>query len=129
MGTVLEAAVGQIQARVQELEPAVQEHRELEEVLEVIGANGGGVPVTQTVMADAVESLNRVTAQERERTRRNERHGQPYGKRQGKRGRPAGAGKTLEKVQNVLGNHSDRGLTVNEIAAMLEMKPNYLYRA
>jgi DNA-binding IclR family transcriptional regulator len=106
MSTVLDNFNSELAKRLKELEPMVEEHRQLSAIAEKLGAPAAS---------------NGRTAPKRERAAR-----KPAGATSGKRGRPAGSGKRALEVHEII--RSFPGITVSEIAEKMQIKPNYLYR-
>jgi len=104
----------EIAARLRELEPLVEEYRQLE----AASAALAGLPGAARSRAAAAGRSTRRTAARPARARRSAGAG--------RRGRPRGSGtralQTLELVK------AKPGITIPEIAATMGIKQNYLYR-
>lgn len=113
----------EIQARLKELKPLVDEYHTLERMLEV----SGGV-LTDTPQA--------TSAKPPKRTRRRGSHGgstrsrkaasRANGGTTGRRGRPKGSGTRGAEALTLV--KASPGITIPELAAQMGIKQNYLYR-
>ena len=114
MSDFLKAKRGEIAARMRELEPLVDEYRQLEAAAAALA----GLPGATTRTASRATRRGRTPARAAARTRK------PASA--GRRGRPRGSGtralKTLELVK------AKPGITIPEIATQMGIKQNYLYR-
>jgi sugar-specific transcriptional regulator TrmB len=108
MADFLEEKKNEIQARLKELRPLVEEYQRLEaaaQALEGVNANG--------------------TAAAPRRARRG-RPAATAAKGTGKRGRPRGTGTRSKEALALV--RKQPGITIPEIAAAMKIKQNYLYR-
>src|SRR3954453_21628104 len=113
MADFLEDKKREIQARLKELRPLVDEYHRLEaavQALEGVNANGNGAGAAPA-----------------RRTRR----GRPAGtstaaKSTGKRGRPKGSGTRAKQALELV--RKSPGITIPELADKMKIKQNYLYR-
>jgi CRP-like cAMP-binding protein len=109
----LQAKRGEIAARLRELEPLVDEYRQLEAAAAALA----GLPGATRAAARAPRR-GRTAARPAARTRK--------AASAGRRGRPRGSGtralQTLELVK------AKPGITIPEIATQMGIKQNYLYR-
>ena len=115
MSDFLKTKRDEIAARLRELQPLVEEYRQLE----AASAALAGLPGTETAAAPRTTRRARATAtRPATRSRRTSSTG--------RRGRPRGSGtraiQTLELVK------SKPGITIPEIASAMGIKQNYLYR-
>ncbi len=114
MSDFLKAKRGEIAARMRELEPLVDEYRQLEAAAAALA----GLPGATTRTASRTPRRGRTPARAAARTRK------PASA--GRRGRPRGSGtralQTLELVK------AKPGITIPEIATQMGIKQNYLYR-
>ena len=114
MSDFLKEKRSEIAARLRELEPLVEEYRQLE----AASAALAGLPGAARSRAAAAGRSTRRTAARPARARRSAGAG--------RRGRPRGSGtralQTLELVK------AKPGITIPEIAATMGIKQNYLYR-
>jgi hypothetical protein len=110
----LQAKRGEITARMRELEPLVDEYRQLEAAAAALA----GLPGATTRAAARAPRRGRTAARPAARTRK--------AASAGRRGRPRGSGtralQTLELVK------AKPGITIPEIATQMGIKQNYLYR-
>lgn len=104
----LDAVGGVIGRRLKELEPVMQEFRQLEAARDALAK----------ITSPAASSPTRRTSVARAARKR---------KAAAKRGRPQGSGSRDREVVAALVEAKD-GLTVPEIAERIGVKPNYLYR-
>jgi hypothetical protein len=97
----------EIQGRLKELRPLVDEYHRLEAAEQALsGVNGTSSPATTTATT----------------TRRRRRSGSTTGRR----GRPRGSGTRAAQAEALVKERP--GITIPEIASALNMKQNYLYR-
>lgn len=124
MSDFLETKRKEIAARLRELEPLVEEHRQLEAAASALAGLPGIVHASRPARATrrartATAATKTTTAARPARARRASTGG-------GRRGRPRGSGtraiQTLELVK------SKPGITIPEIATAMGIKQNYLYR-
>ena len=117
MSDFLKTKREEIAARLRELEPLVEEYRQLE----AASAALAGLPGTTTRAARPAARSTRRAARPSTRTARARSAGGA-----GRRGRPRGSGtralQTLELVK------AKPGITIPEIASAMGIKQNYLYR-
>ena len=109
----------EIAARLRELEPLVEEYRQLEAASAALaGLPGANAVRARTAAARPARRRARATTARTTRTR--------AALSTGRRGRPRGSGtralQTLELVK------AKPGITIPEIAAAMGIKQNYLYR-
>jgi len=106
----LKKTLNEIEARRRELEPLVDEYRQLEEAaaaLQGVETNGG--------------SRSRRTTTSSSSRRRG-----PSTSGTGRRGRPRGSGKRAQQALDLVGGQP--GITIPELAKAMSIQPNYLYR-
>jgi hypothetical protein len=104
----LEEKRREIDARLKELKPLVEEYHRLEaasEALSGVGNGSGGGTATRT---------RRATARK------------PAGTGSGRRGRPKGSGNRANEALELI--KSRPGITIPEMAEAMGIKQNYLYR-
>src|SRR4051812_47959095 len=114
MADFLEDKKREIQARLKELRPLVDEYHRLEaavQALEGVNANGNSAPASAPA--------------------RRARRGRPAGsstatKGAGKRGRPKGSGTRSKQALELV--RKSPGITIPELADKMKIKQNYLYR-
>ena len=110
MTDFLKKTLNEIEARRRELEPLVDEYRQLEEAaaaLQGVETNGG--------------SRSRRTTTSSSSRRRG-----PSTSGTGRRGRPRGSGKRAQQALDLVGGQP--GITIPELAKAMSIQPNYLYR-
>ena len=111
MTDFLKKTLKEIEARRRELEPLVDEYRQLEEAAAALqGVDGNGGSRTRRPVAA------RGTARRR--------GGASSGT--GRRGRPRGSGKRAQQALDLVGGQP--GITIPELAKAMKIQPNYLYR-
>ena len=113
----------EIQARLKELKPLVDEYRELEaadKALSALGRGGGSssAAATSTASASAPAPARRSTR--RTSTRRAKSTGS------GRRGRPRGSGTRANQALDLVRDRP--GITIPEMAQAMGIQQNYLYR-
>jgi hypothetical protein len=112
----------EIQARLKELKPLVDEYRELEaadKALSSLGKGGGGSASTATTSAPAAAPAKR--AARRTSTRRSS-----SGSGTTRRGRPRGSGTRANQALDLVRDRP--GITIPEMAQAMGIQQNYLYR-
>jgi hypothetical protein len=110
----LKKTLKEIEARRRELEPLVEEYRQLEEAaaaLQGVDGSGGG-------------RSRRVASASNAKTSR--RRGATSSSGTGRRGRPRGSGKRAQQALDLVGGKP--GITIPELAKAMSIQPNYLYR-
>lgn len=107
MADVLNKVRSDLEKRLRELEPLVEEHAHVRRALDAL--KGAGTRTRQTVTAAA----------KRTRTSQN-------GTGTAARGRPRGSGARAQEALRLVHRHP--GITIAEIAKRMKIKPNYLYR-
>src|SRR3954447_9469944 len=111
MPDFLEDKKREIQARLKELRPLVDEYHRLEsavQALEGVNANGTSAPAPAR------------------RARRGRPAGTTAAKGTGKRGRPKGSGTRSKQALELV--RKSPGITIPELADKMKIKQNYLYR-
>lgn len=103
MADFLDAKVREIEERLQELQPLIEEFRRLEAAASVLDTVDGGRPAV-------IPKSTRVT------------NGSSRGRPRGSRGANTRATQAIELVR------ARPGLTIPELADHMGIKPNYLYR-
>jgi len=101
-----------IEARRRELEPLVEEYRQLEEAaaaLQGVDGNGGSRSRRATSTSTAPAKRRRSTSSGT-----------------GRRGRPSGSGKRAQQALDLVAGQP--GITIPELAKAMAIQPNYLYR-
>jgi hypothetical protein len=114
----------EIQARLKELKPLVDEYRELEaadKALSSLGQGGGGGSRAASASAPAAAPARRSTR--RASTRRSS-GGSAAGS--GRRGRPRGSGTRANQALDLVRDRP--GITIPEMAQAMGIQQNYLYR-
>jgi hypothetical protein len=113
----------EIQARLKELKPLVDEFRELEaadKALSSLGKGGGGGGSTSTATTSAPAAAPAKRAARRASTRRSSGGGS------GRRGRPRGSGTRANQALDLVRDRP--GITIPEMAQAMGIQQNYLYR-
>jgi len=108
MADILSTLRSDLEKRIREIEPLIEEHGRLRHALEALKGVGGS-PAGDGPSAGP-KRRGRVT-----------RAGAP-----GRRGRPRGSGVRAQQVVRLVGEQP--GITISELAQRLKIKPNYLYR-
>ena len=110
MTDFLKNTLKEIEARRRELEPLVEEYRQLEEAAAALqGVDGNGGARTRRSSSSAPA-----------RRRRGSTTGT------GRRGRPRGSGKRAQQALDLVAGQP--GITIPELAKAMSIQPNYLYR-
>jgi hypothetical protein len=120
MTDFLKKTLNEIEARRRELEPLVEEYRQLEEAAAALqGVNG-------TSSAGAARATRRASSARRSTSgrRRGGTATAPAGAR--RRGRPRGSGKRAQQALDLVAKQP--GITIPELAKGMKIQPNYLYR-
>ena len=116
MADFLEEKRREIQSRLKELKPLVEEYHKLEAAEKALaGVNGGG-----SVASARPARAPRSTSQKRSGT------GSGSGSGSGRRGRPKGSGQRAQQALELV--RSKPGITIPEMAESMGIKQNYLYR-
>jgi hypothetical protein len=114
----LKKTLKDIEARRRELEPLVEEYRQLEEAaaaLQGVDGNSGTATGGRT---------RRAAAAKPSRPARRRRASGSSGT--GRRGRPRGSGKRAQQALDLVAGQP--GITIPELAKAMKIQPNYLYR-
>jgi hypothetical protein len=114
----------EIQARLKELKPLVDEYRELEaadKALSSLGKGGGGGGGTSTATTSAPAAAPAKRAARRTSTRRSS-----SGSGGTRRGRPRGSGTRANQALDLVRDRP--GITIPEMAQAMGIQQNYLYR-
>lgn len=112
MTDFLKNTLKDIEARRRELEPLVEEYRQLEEAaaaLQGVDGNGGSRSRRATSTSTAPAKRRRSTSSGT-----------------GRRGRPRGSGKRAQQALDLVAGQP--GITIPELAKAMAIQPNYLYR-
>ncbi|MEX1141208.1 MAG: hypothetical protein WD993_06195 [Thermoleophilaceae bacterium] len=113
MTDFLKKTLNEIEARRRELEPLVEEYRQLEEAAAALqGVDGRGRPAPPRRTPSGP------------RRRRPARSPGTTGT--GRRGRPRGSGKRAQQALDLV--KGQPGITIPELAKAMKIQPNYLYR-
>jgi predicted Rossmann fold nucleotide-binding protein DprA/Smf involved in DNA uptake len=113
----LKKTLDEIESRRRELEPLVEEYRQLEEAAAALqGVNGA-------TASRGPARGGRRPASSRTTTRR--RGPAPAGGAR-RRGRPRGSGKRAQQALDLVAKQP--GITIPELAKAMKIQPNYLYR-
>lgn len=106
MADFLDAKLKEIDERLKELKPLVEEYRRLEAAR---NAMSGATPVADPGSAP-----------------RRRGPGRPKGSSTGRRGRPRGGNTRAKQALKLI--RAQPGVTIRELAAAMSIQPNYLYR-
>jgi hypothetical protein len=109
MADVLTKIRSDLEKRLRELEPLIEEHAHVRKALDAL--NGAGTRAERAVKS-AVRHHRSTTASTTTSTRR--------------RGRPRGTGRRAEEALKLVHRHP--GITLQEMAKRMKIKANYLYR-
>jgi hypothetical protein len=104
MADFLDEKRNEIDARLRELRPLVDEFNRLEKAAAALAGVGG---------------TSRATTTRRRRTTSS-------GSRRGRRGRPRGSGNRAKQALELV--RARPGISISEMASAMKIKPNYLYR-
>jgi ribosomal protein S25 len=107
MADVLSKIRSDLEKRLHELEPLIEEHAQVRKALDALKSAGGHAEQTVKSAVQRTRSAQTGTATKR-------------------RGRPRGTGgRAQEALKHV---HTHPGITIGELAKRMKIKPNYLYR-
>lgn len=101
----LEEKRKEIDARLRELKPLVEEYRRLERASQALAGVGAEPPA---------------------RSRRRSSNGNRGSSGKGRRGRPPGSGKRARQARELVSSRP--GITIPELAEAMDIQANYLYR-
>jgi predicted Rossmann fold nucleotide-binding protein DprA/Smf involved in DNA uptake len=107
MADVLSKIRADLEKRLHELEPLIEEHAHVRKALDAL--NGAGARTEATVKR-AVKRTRTVATSRAARGR----------------GRPSGTGVRAQEAVKLV--HTHPGITIQELAKRMKIKPNYLYR-
>src|SRR5215210_7994475 len=116
MADFLDEKRKEIQARLKELKPAVEEYQRLEAAEAALSGFG----------SSATRSAGTATATATPARRRRRRTAGSGGGGGGRRGRPRGSGTRASQAEALV--RSKPGITIPELAEAMGIKQNYLYR-
>lgn len=108
MTDFLDTKINEINARLKELKPLVDEHARLEKAAEALSNDGARSSTSGSATKTRSRSRTRATGA------------------RGPRGRPRGSGKRALEAENHVS--ANPGITVAELAERMKIQPNYLYR-
>lgn len=114
MTDFLKQTLNDIEKRLRELEPAVEEHRQLQEAAAALRGVDGSAASPAT---PSTRSMRR---------RRSSSSSASTSGGSGRRGRPRGSGKRAQQALALV--NSRPGITIPELAKEMKIQPNYLYR-
>src|SRR5215211_8085962 len=106
MADFLDEKRREIDARMRELRPLVDEYNRLEKAVSALAGVGGSQRATTTS--------------------RRRRRSSTSGTGTGRRGRPRGSGNRAKQALELV--RAQPGITISEMAAAMKIQPNYLYR-
>jgi ribosomal protein S25 len=107
MADVLSKIRADLERRLRELEPLIEEHTHVRKALEAL--NGAGTRAEGTVKSAVKRTRSAATSTAAKR-----------------RGRPSGSGARAQEALKLVHRHP--GITLQELAKRMKIKPNYLYR-
>jgi hypothetical protein len=108
MADILSTLRSDLEKRIREIEPLVEEHARLRHALEALKGVGGSRTGEPSAVAPKPAAAG------------------PRAAAPGRRGRPRGSGARAQQVVRLVGEHP--GITISELAQRLKIKANYLYR-
>ncbi|NLT05740.1 MAG: hypothetical protein GXY03_05445 [Solirubrobacterales bacterium] len=114
MTDFLKQTLKDIEKRLRELEPAVEEYRQLQEAAAALKGVDG-----RPAAAAAPATASRGGGRRR-------RSSASSGGGSGRRGRPRGSGKRAQQALDLV--KGQPGITIPELAKAMKIQPNYLYR-
>ena len=129
MTDFLKKTLKDIETRRRELEPLVEEYRQLEEAAAALqGVDGGSSGRTTTSRAATSRGSTRRTGAggRASTTRAGGRRRAAGSSGGGRRGRPRGSGKRAQQALDLVAGQP--GITIPELAKAMKIQPNYLYR-
>ncbi len=121
MTDFLKKTLKDIEARRRELEPLVEEYRQLEEAAAALQGVDGSSSASRASSSGASRSA--AAAPSRPARRRRRASGSAGS---GRRGRPRGSGKRAQQALDLVAGQP--GITIPELAKAMKIQPNYLYR-
>ena len=107
MADVLSKIRSDLEKRLHELEPLIEEHAQVRKALDAL--KGAGTHAEQTVKSAVRRTRSATTGTATKR-----------------RGRPAGTGRRAQEAVRLV--HAHPGITIAELAKRMKIAPNYLYR-
>jgi ribosomal protein S25 len=107
MADVLSKIRSDLEKRLHELEPLIEEHSQVRKALDAL--KGAGTHVEQTVKGAVRRTRSAKTGSATKR-----------------RGRPAGTGARAQEALKLV--HTHPGITISEMAKRMKIQANYLYR-
>jgi hypothetical protein len=125
----LKKTLKDIENRRRELEPLVEEYRQLEEAAAALqGVDGGSSGAAAPSRASTRTGSGRASAGRRgaSTTRTSGRRRATRSSGTGRRGRPRGSGKRAQQALDLVAGQP--GITIPELAKAMKIQPNYLYR-
>ena len=108
MAETLSKLRSDLERRIREIEPLIEEHARLRQALEALKGVDGSHPGQASSTAPRRAASRRAAGAK------------------GRRGRPRGSGARAQQVLKVV--REQPGITIAELAQRLKIKPNYLYR-
>jgi hypothetical protein len=125
----LKKTLKDIENRRRELEPLVEEYRQLEEAAAALqgvdGSSSGGAAASRA--GSARTGTSRASGGRRASTTRTSGRRRAAGSSgTGRRGRPRGSGKRAQQALDLVAGQP--GITIPELAKAMKIQPNYLYR-
>jgi hypothetical protein len=124
----LKKTLKDIENRRRELEPLVEEYRQLEEAAAALQGVDGNSASGAAPSRAASTRTSRASAGRRRAstTRTSGRRRAASASGTGRRGRPRGSGKRAQQALDLVAGQP--GITIPELAKAMKIQPNYLYR-
>lgn len=128
MTDFLKKTLKDIETRRRELEPLVEEYRQLEEAAAALqGVDGGSSGGAASGRAGSRTGTSRSSGRRGASTTRTGSRRRAAGSSgTGRRGRPRGSGKRAQQALDLVAGQP--GITIPELAKAMKIQPNYLYR-
>lgn len=128
MTDFLKKTLKDIENRRRELEPLVEEYRQLEEAAAALqGVDGNAGSAAPSRASGTRTSASRASGSRRgASTRTSGRRRAAGSSGTGRRGRPRGSGKRAQQALDLVAGQP--GITIPELAKAMKIQPNYLYR-
>jgi len=123
----LKKTLKDIETRRRELEPLVEEYRQLEEAAAALqGVDGNGGAATSRASGARTATSRGSGGRRASTARAGSRRRTAGSSGTGRRGRPRGSGKRAQQALDLVAGQP--GITIPELAKAMKIQPNYLYR-
>lgn len=127
MTDFLKKTLKDIETRRRELEPLVEEYRQLEEAAAALQGVDGSSSGGASSGTGSRSGAGRTSGGRRASTTRTSGRRRAAGSSgTGRRGRPRGSGKRAQQALDLVAGQP--GITIPELAKAMKIQPNYLYR-